>query len=96
MPDEIFWIVIISILAGTFASVVKSIINYLNSRPGGSGEKGSLTESQLRTLIEASVDRSISPLAGRLESIERRMERALDPPSEQARLASHDEDAGVP
>lgn len=94
MPQEIFWIVIVAILAGTFSGVVKTVIGYLQSNPGKSDPKGSLTESQLRSLIESSVEQSIAPLAGRLDSIDRHLDRALEAPPDRPRLSAREDFSG--
>ncbi len=92
MPYEIFVIVVIAILAGTFSSVVKMIIGYLQSKRGANGEQGSLTESQLRRMIESSIDDSIKPLEKRFDTIEDRLNHVLEAPPEQRRLEAYEKE----
>lgn len=92
MPDEVFVIVVVAILAGTFTSVVKLIIGYLQSRRGEPAGKGSLTESQLRRMIEESVDASMKTLDRRFDTVESRLNRLVEAPPERRRLPSAEDD----
>lgn len=92
MPEEVFIIVVVAILAGTFTSVVKIVIGYLQSRRGDAAEKGSLTESQLRRMIEESVDASMQQLERRFDTIETRLNRLIEAPAERRRLSSPNDD----
>ncbi len=74
MPEEIFIIIIVAILAGTFSGVVKQVLNYLQSRNGApvrasSGET-SMTTSELESMIQKWVGESTRPLIDRLDRIE--------------------------
>lgn len=92
MPEEVLVIVIIAIVAGTFTSVVKQIIGYLQSRGGKAEGQSSLTESQLRHLIERSVDASIQPLERRFDAIEDRLTRVLESAPERRQLMNPEEE----
>lgn len=90
MPGEIFALVVIGILASTLISGMKLVINYLQSRKQPAS--GSLTESELRRMIEESVHASIAPLERRFDRIEGRMNRLLTAPEEHPQLAGREED----
>jgi hypothetical protein len=91
MPEEVFIIVIVAIMAGTFTSVVKMIVGFLQSRQNVS-EKGSLTESQLRRMIEEAVGSSVTPLEDRFDRLESRLNRLIESPVEQRKLAPPKDD----
>ena len=93
MPEEVFIIVVIAILAGTFSGVVKMIIEYLKSRqsvPNAHAKSGALTSSELERLIVSAVERANQSLADRLEAIEDRLDSAsmLEAPPSRLELPS--------
>lgn len=80
MPGEIFVIVIVAILAGTFSSVAKMVIGYLRERNGAAAAgNNSLTTSELKQIVASSVAEATAPLEDRFEKLERRLEYRLPP-----------------
>lgn len=82
MPDEVFVIVIVAIVAGTFSGLVKQILNYLRERrPTAGSSESSLTTSELQRLMKAAVEEATEPLEARLEAMEAKLDpaRALPP-----------------
>ncbi|MFW5955612.1 MAG: hypothetical protein ACOCSK_02615 [Rhodothermales bacterium] len=79
MPEEVFIIVVVAIVFGSLTSIAKSIIHYLQSRHSGApaGSGSSLTESQLRRMIEESVERANRPLQQRFDDLEEQMSERL-------------------
>ncbi len=74
MPEEIFIIIIVAILAGTFSGVVKQVLSYLQSRHGApvrsSSSETSMTTSELESMIQKWIGESTRPLVDRLDRIE--------------------------
>jgi hypothetical protein len=67
MPEEIFIIVITSIVIGAGVTMVKTITNYMLSRQ----KKGDLTSGELSRLISDAVEESIQPLQEQVSRLER-------------------------
>ncbi len=75
MPDEIVAIIIISIIAGTFISFVKMILNHRSERfVSSSGDESSLTRSELEAMIRRAVAEATKPLAERIEDLAETLE----------------------
>ncbi len=104
MPEEIFIIVVVAIIAGTFSGFVKMVLEYLKDRQATErptvGATDALTTSELERLIEAAVDRANRGVVDRLDALEDRMEDAqlLKPAEGRLSLPEPDgeENAGVP
>ncbi|MDZ4698737.1 MAG: hypothetical protein SH809_03430 [Rhodothermales bacterium] len=86
MPEEIFIIIVVSILAGTFSGIVKMVLEFMKMRqgtlPSGSAAD-SMTASELERLLEKAVRQGTTKLSERLEAIEERLEI---PPQKTPRL----------
>ena len=77
MPEEIFIIVVVAILAGTFSGVVKMVLESMKARQGAlpSGNTAdSMTASELERLLERAVRQGTIDLSDRLDAIEERLE----------------------
>jgi hypothetical protein len=73
MPEPIFFIIIVAILAGTFSGVVKMVLEYLKSRQDAIGARRgteSLTASELERLIESAVRNATTDLSDRVGALE--------------------------
>ena len=89
MPDGIFVIIVVAIIAGTFLGIVKAILGYLASKHELSGSKkqpkqreapgSSLTTSELHAMIRNAVEEATAPLAARVEHLEHQQLQAPDP-----------------
>ncbi len=76
MPEEIFIIIVVSILAGTFSGIVKMVLEFMKARQGAlpSGNKAdSMTASELERLLENAVRQGTTDLSERLDAIEERL-----------------------
>lgn len=69
MPEEIVAIIIISIVAGTFISVVKMILNYRSERFAAHTGEDALTRSELEAMIRRAVAEATKPMAERIEEL---------------------------
>ncbi|MEZ4700160.1 MAG: hypothetical protein R2834_07500 [Rhodothermales bacterium] len=73
MPEEIFIIVIVSILAGTFSGIVKMVLAFMRERQtagAGHATGDTLTQSELSRMIEEAVRKATSDLSHRVEALE--------------------------
>ena len=75
MPEEIFVIVVVAIIAGTILPIAKLFFGYASSRqqqrtPAGS----SLTTSELAQLVREAVEEGTARLEARFDALERRMD----------------------
>ena len=80
MPEEVAVLAFISFVCGTgiIIFVSKMIVDYLRDKSAARQADGaSLTESQLRSLIQDAVEEAVAPLAARLD--EREREARLSP-----------------
>jgi hypothetical protein len=66
MPEEIFIIVITSIVVGAGITMVKTVTNYMLSRQ----KKGDLTSGELSRLISDAVEESVRPLQEQVSRLE--------------------------
>ena len=73
MPEEIFIIIVVAILAGTFTTTVKLILNHLKDqrRDASAGTaSGGVTTSELEALMRRAVAEANAPLLARIEDLE--------------------------
>lgn len=82
MPEEIFILSVVAILAGSVVvlAVVWAILSFFRSRskPAVSGD--SLTASELQELVRAAAAEAVLPLERKVEALEERLERRALPP----------------
>lgn len=93
MPEEVFIIVVVAILAGTFSGVIKTIVGYLRERDRKTGGDNSLTTSELKQIVADTVAEATAPLEDRFAMLERRMERQLPPAETPSREPDFVEDS---
>ncbi len=75
MPEEIVAIIIISIVAGTFISFMKMILNHRSEQfAARAGDDPSLTRSELEAMIRRAVAEATKPLAERIEELAETLE----------------------
>ena len=100
MPEEIFIIVVVAIVAGTVTSLARIFVKARRDESGGSAQGSSLTSSELRQLLLEAVEEGTQPLAARVERLEEQLaERpALPSPPEAHRTlpGASEERAGSP
>ena len=84
MPEEIFIIVIVSIMIGGGLSLARTITTYLLTRQ----KKGDLTSSELSRLITSAVDESVQPLK---EQVARLEQKLLSAAPEKPRISAREE-----
>jgi len=71
MPDEIVAIVIISILAGTFMSIIRMVLGYKERRlTSGKMGESSLTTSELERMMRRAVEEATEPLVRKIDDLE--------------------------
>ncbi len=84
MPDEVFVIILVAILAGTMmvAGIARSIFKYLSSRHQPIQAGSSLTAGELERLLREAVEEATAPLAAQIDALERRLDerRLLEAP----------------
>ncbi len=75
MPDEVFVIILVAILAGTMmvAGIARSIFKYLSSRHQPIQAGSSLTAGELERLLREAVEEATAPLAAQIDALERRL-----------------------
>lgn len=89
MQEEIFFIVMTAIIAGTVmvSSIVRSIFKFLSSKnqPVSSAAGGSLKASELEAMLRNAVEEATAPLVNKIDVLEQRLDaradRLLDAPS---------------
>ncbi|WP_397547398.1 hypothetical protein ABUL39_03180 [Rhodothermus marinus] len=80
IPENLFYLRLVTLVIGISALTVWAIVRYLaRRRPVTEGP--ALTKRELEQLIETTVRRAVAPLEARLE----RLERQLSPPSDTSR-----------
>jgi hypothetical protein len=79
MPEEIFIIITLAIIAGSVSGVLKQIFDYLKNRAASQSSGASLTSSELERLLQRTVEKAVAPLVDRMEAIESRLDQATDP-----------------
>ena len=91
MPEEIMIIIIVSIIAGTISSIVRSIMGVAKARAQSPATPGSsLTTSELQRMLQAAVAEGNTRIEARFDELEARLDRleGQEPlgPSTQARI----------
>lgn len=76
MPEEIFIIIIISVMGGLFLGFVSMILTFLKDRRKSTG--GSLGASELEEMIRRSVELGSASLHERINDLEDRLESVDD------------------
>ena len=94
MPEEIMIIAVVAILAGTFTTVVRSVLAYLKTKSGNKEiTKGaSMTTSELERLMKEAVWEGNEQFISRFESLEDRMDQL----EKERLLLLHQEDLHIP
>ncbi len=70
MPEEIFIIIIVGILAGTFSGVVAQVVGYLKTKAPKTSADASMTTSELEGMIQKWIGEATRPLVERLDELE--------------------------
>lgn len=83
MPEELVVIALLSIMCGTgvIIAISKMIVGYLRDKNVGAPDGASLTESQLRRLVQEAVEDAVAPLLAQLEAQEERDRPLLEEPT---------------
>ena len=75
MPEDVFALFALAIVAGTLIAIVKAVVGYLSSRHQTKASPDSLTTSELMSMIREAVEEGTSPLAQRVEALEEKEEQ---------------------
>jgi hypothetical protein len=70
MPEEIFIIIALAIVAGTVSNIVKYVVGYHRTKAEARVPEGSsLTQTELQQMIEAAVREATKPLLQEIRSL---------------------------
>ncbi len=78
MPEEVFVIVLIGIIAGTLSRITTQFFNYLKSKGSKATSDASMTTSELEGMIQKWIVEATRPLVDRLENIEEKLDIDLN------------------
>lgn len=73
MPEEILIIFVLSIMSVTILSIIKMSLNYKRSSRAErhqQSDSGSLTTSELESMMRRAVEQSMSGVSGKIENLE--------------------------
>ena len=74
MPEEIFIIIIVGIIAGTLSGIVAQFFGYLKTKAPKTSSEASMTTSELEAMIQKWIGEATRPLVSRLDKIEEHLE----------------------
>lgn len=94
MPDEVFVIVLVAIVAGTLSGIVKQILSYKRDKvqqghASGAADQSGVTTSELKALMQEAVEDATMPLVAEIEDLRthlERLERTTLPEADATRL----------
>lgn len=84
MPEEIFIIIVVAIVAGTLSGIISQFFSYLKSRGPKTAEGHSMTTSELEGMIQKWIREATKPLVDRIERMEEHLDMDALPAKNQA------------
>ncbi|RMF53883.1 MAG: hypothetical protein D6746_15065 [Bacteroidetes bacterium] len=92
MPEEVFIIIIFSIVSFTSLMITKMVLDHRREKGRArAGGDGGITTSELEALVKRAMEQAMRPLIARLDDLEER--NLLPPAREPEPLSGDDRDA---